>query len=211
MPHAPTKTVPHAAARSDLAVLTLGALAVSLAMIATNARAQEAQQGGPLDADTCLNAAVTAQSPIADCIHQATAPCGQTDPGGESALLCYTNAQEVWGQRITARKAALDAVAPDQIKALAGVELRYDLQMNLLQCERIEALQLVTRERDLTLQNERARCDAMATGLTYAKFFAQSTGVLTKAAQAQSGGPTPPTAPTAPTPPVAPDAPDAPQ
>jgi hypothetical protein len=179
---------------SALAAATALALSLAFAVIASGAQAKDGldvDEFTPLSADSCLTAAMTNNTPIVACVQEANAPCAQTEPGGEAALLCYTTAQEVWGERITTRMDAVTAVASEQLKALAGIELRYDLQMNLLQCERVEAVQLVTRERDLVLQGERARCDALATGLSYAKFFAQSAGVL-----AQSEGST--TAPQSP-------------
>ena len=196
-------------AQSAMAAATALALGLAFVLMASGARADVAEFT-PLPADDCLSAAMANNTPILACINEANAPCAQTEPGGEAALLCFTTAQEVWGERIGARMDAVSAVASDQLKSLAGIELRYDLQMNLLQCERVEALQLVTRERDLALQGDRARCDALATGLSYAKFFAQSAGVLAKAEMAPLA-PVAPTAPNEPSAPKAPEAPKAPQ
>ncbi len=65
--------------------------------------------------------------------------------------------------------ARLDQVASDDIRAIAGIEVKYDLMANLLQCDRLRALRLLRGDPDATALAQDAACAANATGRAYAK------------------------------------------
>ncbi|KKK57647.1 hypothetical protein LCGC14_3052360, partial [marine sediment metagenome] len=66
------------------------------------------------------------------------------------------------------------AEVPPEIAAIAGIEIKFDLRRNLLECERLTELKLVREEKSDALVHAAARCEATAVGLAYAKLVVQS-------------------------------------
>lgn len=90
------------------------------------------------------------------------------------AVLCYNTAQDTWGEGIATRMAEIRDSAPEKLSAVAGIEVKYDLLGNLMQCDRMEELSLVGEGEAATIQRDKARCTAAATGLVYVRLLMQA-------------------------------------
>lgn len=164
--------------RQTLAVLARSAvcaLALALPQIAA------AQGAAPKDSRTDPRACVEAQAekgaPVAECVNAAQVQCLEFQDASPAATECFIAFKESWGEMISARMQEIEAAAPAQITALAKIELKYDMMQNLLQCDRIEELAMLTRPDEAALVWQRARCEATATGLAFIKLVLQSRGI----------------------------------
>ncbi|MFW2542220.1 hypothetical protein ACN2XU_06235 [Primorskyibacter sp. 2E107] len=121
---------------------------------------------------TCLLEAQSKKGNPAICIEEAHAPC-LAEPADSPSLaaLCFTKARETWSTGITAEMDAIKAGAPEQIAAIAGIELKYDLIASLTQCDRMEELALLGDMPAERLQRDMARCQASSSGLAYARLL----------------------------------------
>lgn len=150
----------------------LPAIAAGLAssvLMAPPAVAQEFDTAG-----ACLEERAAAAAPLADCIVEAQAVCLSFPEPSLAGAECYRNAKEHWGGLIAARMEEIRAVASNELAAVAGIEVKYDLQGNLMQCDRMEELALVRKDPDEETVYARMRCEATAVGLAYAKLSYQS-------------------------------------
>ncbi|WP_218588655.1 hypothetical protein [Marivita hallyeonensis] len=129
-------------------------------------------------ADACLAARLVQQQNPASCVDEAHQRCLTTpDDMTASAVLCYNQAREAWRIGISAEMERIAETADDRIAAIAGVELKYDLLANLMQCDRMEELAKVGSEATGNqIARQRAQCEASASGLAYlrVKMRAQS-------------------------------------
>jgi hypothetical protein len=125
----------------------------------------------------CLQDAAQTGAPLGACVNDAQADCLGLDPGSSEGILCFQTTKARWGALITERMAEIEATAPDEIRQIAGIEVKYDLQINLLQCDRMEELSLVSRNPDTTTLHARAACESSAVGLSWVRLMARSGGV----------------------------------
>lgn len=133
-----------------------------------------AQEENPAD---CIQEQREAGAPAADCVNRAQERCLQYPLGTEAGIACYLEAKDRWGSRITERMETIRKTAPEEIAAIAGIEVKYDLKANLNQCDRMEELSLVRQDPDQGTVHVRARCEATAVGLAYVKLVLQSGGI----------------------------------
>lgn len=126
--------------------------------------------------DACLSERLAAGQPPAACVEEAHATCMRVDNETPAvATLCFVEAEKVWNGGIAGVMAQLADKAPEEITAIARIEVKYDLLAALLQCRRLEELSLsVGRDSDEMILRQNARCKANATGLTYALLFLRS-------------------------------------
>jgi len=152
---------------------------IAPALAALCAFAAPAWAAGEDSADprACVEAQVAAGAPAAECVNRAHAECLQYAEGSEAGIACFLEAKEAWGTRIKARMDEIRAAAPEEIAMIAGIEVKYDLQGNLLQCDRMEELRLVRQDPDAASAHADARCEATAVGLAYVKLMLQSDGI----------------------------------
>lgn len=150
----------------------LPAIATCLAFWALTAPPAVAQEFDT--AGACLEERAAADAPLADCIVAAQAVCLSFPAPSLAGAECYRNAKDHWGGLIAARMEEIRAVASEELAAIAGIEVKYDLRGNLLQCDRMEELSLVQKDPDEETVYARMRCEATAVGLAYAKFHYQS-------------------------------------
>lgn len=125
----------------------------------------------------CVRAQTEAKAPPSECVNRLHADCLQYPQGSEAGLACFIEAKEKWGALIKERMGEIQSAAPEEIGMIAGIEVKYDLQINLLQCDRIQELTLVHRDPDATTAHARARCEATAIGLAYVKLLLQSNSI----------------------------------
>lgn len=145
------------------------AISAPLSMLGTVA------QGGEFDgADACLQTQIDANQPIAKCVHGSQAICLSFDAPSMSGADCYRRAKVHWGDLISQRMTEIGNRASEEVAAIAGIEVKYDLKSNLTQCDRMEELALVQRDPDQETVYLRMRCEATAVGLAYAKLYFQS-------------------------------------
>lgn len=152
----------------------LAALCVAAGLFTTPARAAGDDTADPR---ACVEAQIAAGAPVAECVNRTHAECLQFAEGSEAGIACFLEAKEAWGQRIKARMDEIRASAPEEIAMIAGIEVKYDLQGNLLQCDRMEELRLVRQDPDAATAHADARCEATAVGLAYVKLLLQSDGI----------------------------------
>lgn len=144
-------------------------LALLLCLV-TPAAAQD-EFGDPTD---CLTRQGAANRPAADCVNEAMSACFQYEAASPAATACFRRGKEAWGTLIAARMQVIADRAPAEIAAIAGIEVKYDLRGNLMQCDRMADLALVRKDPDDTTLSARARCEATAVGLAYVKLWLQS-------------------------------------
>lgn len=126
----------------------------------------------------CVAGALEAGENPGLCVEEAHAQCHAAAPDAPNvATLCYTNAEAVWGEGLQSVMARIEADATEQIAAIAGIELRYDLLLGRLQCDRVEELsRVVGVEPGPVVQRQKARCTATAAGLAYVRLLWRSEG-----------------------------------
>lgn len=129
------------------------------------------------DAQACLDERIEENRPVAGCVQQVQAVCLAFDAPSLTGADCYRQAKEHWGTLISARMGKIQAHASEDVAAIAGIEVKYDLKGNLLQCDRMEDLSLVRKDPDDETVYTRMRCEATAVGLAYAKLYYQSSGM----------------------------------
>ena len=128
-------------------------------------------------AGDCLRAAAKTGEPLGACVNAAQSDCLGLDPGSSEGILCFQTTKARWGALITERMAEIAATAPEEIRQIAGIEVKFDLQINLLQCDRMEELSLVSRDPDATTLHARAACESSAVGLSWVRLMARSGAV----------------------------------
>ncbi|MDA7429549.1 hypothetical protein PGB28_13855 [Primorskyibacter aestuariivivens] len=147
-------------------------MAVLMVWIAAAAKADVA-----LDrVDACLAERMAAGQPAMPCVDEAHAACMNVDNETPAvATLCFVEAGKAWNNGIAGTMARIATKAPDEITAIARIEVKYDLLSALLQCSRLEELALsVGRDSEEKILRQNARCKENATGLTYARLFLRS-------------------------------------
>jgi len=117
---------------------------------------------------SCVDASTSAGTSPAPCIDQAQAECAAI-PGetNKVATLCFARAQEVWSDGIRAELDRISAVAPEEIAAIAAIEVKYDMISGLVQCDRLAELALVGEAATDAIERNKAHCSASATALSY--------------------------------------------
>ncbi|RVT82674.1 hypothetical protein DXV76_15655 [Rhodobacteraceae bacterium CCMM004] len=143
-------------------------LVLSLAVLATPAAAD------PGAARACVAERAQAGEAVADCVNRAQAACFQYEEGAPAGIACFREMREDWAAEIALRMDEIGAQAPEEIAAIAGVEVKYDLRRNLLECERMQELRLLRQEMDTGAMHAMVRCEATAVGLAYVKLLLQS-------------------------------------
>lgn len=152
--------------------------AVLLALpLTAPALAQETAPTAEADPDIaeCVSDRIGDQAPVAECVRAAAAPC-EAVPAAAPALAakCFIDLKEGFGVAIAGRMDRLEQTAPDQIVSVAGIEVKYDLMTNLLQCDRMSELRALRADPGEGALAQDAACQARATGLAYAKLLLQS-------------------------------------
>jgi hypothetical protein len=131
----------------------------------------------PQTPQACIDAQLQAGAPPAECVNRHQAECFQYEEGSAASLSCFLKAKDDWGDLIKERMDQIAAAAPEEIRAIAGIEVKYDLQANLLQCDRMRELTLVRKDPDDATAVANARCEATAVGLAYVKLYLQSNDI----------------------------------
>jgi hypothetical protein len=126
--------------------------------------------------NACISDRLSANEPVTVCIDAAHADCNSVSAETPAiATLCLVNAEKAWSGGIAGVMSEISELASEDIAAIAAIEVKYDLLSALLQCDRMEELQLVVgRESETEILRMNARCKARATALTYARLFVRS-------------------------------------
>jgi len=128
------------------------------------------------EVDACLTERLSAGRPPATCIDDAQSDCMRVDNEVPAvATLCFVEAEKKWQNGISGLMAQISDAAPDEIAAIAAIEVKYDLLSALLQCSRMEELSLtVGRDSEPAILRQNARCKSNAAGLSYARLYLRS-------------------------------------
>lgn len=129
-------------------------------------------------ARSCFKEQLGAGQPIMLCIERAAHECSQFPAGNAAGILCYVKAKDRWGEQIAAQMEKIKGEKDEREATIIGIELRYDLQANLLQCDRVEELALVDGAPDEMTAHSKAICESVAVGISYSRLLARS-GELT--------------------------------
>jgi len=125
--------------------------------------------------ETCLMSQAQSGGPSISCINEAQGSCIQfISDAPQAALLCFLDAQKIWTKYIGARMDFVLEKGGDDLAAVAGIEVKFDLLQNKLQCQRMSELTMLRAAPTEQTQITAARCDATANGLVFAKLVAQS-------------------------------------
>jgi hypothetical protein len=150
-------------------------------VLSAGAIAQDRQEGTVTPAEAvaaagdCVAGQAAAGQPAADCVNRAQELCLQfPESAADAATACFRDMKDAWGTAVAARMDEIAATAPEEIAAVARIEVRYDLTINLLQCDRMDALNRLRDQPPELLRAQDARCESTATGLTYVKLLLQS-------------------------------------
>ena len=125
--------------------------------------------------ETCLAAQMENGGPSIACVNEALGACIQfTADAPQAALQCFLQSQTTWKDYTSARMEFVRETGGEDIAAVAGIEVKFDLLQNKLQCQRMSELSMLRAAPTEQTQITAARCDATANGLVFAKLFAQS-------------------------------------
>ena len=125
--------------------------------------------------EACLLTQLDNAAPSIACVNEALGACIQfTADAPQAALQCFLSAQTTWASYIGARMDFVFEKGGEDIAAVAGIEVKFDLLQNKLQCQRMSELSMLNAAPTEQTQITAARCDATANGLVFAKLFAQS-------------------------------------
>ncbi len=141
-------------------------------MAVSSANAQEFDS-----AQACLDTHIAENAPVAECVQQAQSVCFSYDAPSLAGADCYRRAKDHWGELIAERMDMIRAKANPEVLAIAGIEVKYDLKGNLMQCDRMEELSLVQNDPSEETVFTRMRCEATAVGLAFAKLYFQSQSI----------------------------------
>ncbi len=122
----------------------------------------------------CIINYVAADSPYRACVQRAHSNCLAWPIGSTAGTACFVSAKAEWGARISERMAEIAETEPEEIRMIAGIEVKYDLQEGLLSCDRQYELSLVTRDPDDEIAYARARCEAEAVAFGYVALLGKS-------------------------------------
>ncbi|MDX1779934.1 MAG: hypothetical protein R3256_01320 [Thalassovita sp.] len=122
----------------------------------------------------CLDARISANEPVAECVKQVQSLCLSYDAPSMAGADCYRRAKDHWGGLISERMQRIRETASEQLSTIAAIEVKYDLKGNLMQCDRMEELSLVQKDPDDGTVYIRLRCEATAVGMAFAKLYYQS-------------------------------------
>lgn len=129
------------------------------------------------NAKACLDKQIQVGEPIAQCVNEVQSICLSFGAPSMAGADCYRRAKSHWGDLISARMNKVQASASEEVAAIAGIEVKYDLKGNLMQCDRMEELALVGKAPGEETVYTRLRCEATAVGLAFAKLYFQSSGL----------------------------------
>ncbi|WP_137700675.1 hypothetical protein [Marimonas lutisalis] len=111
----------------------------------------------------------------APCVAEAMGDCLAMPADAPSlASQCFRSAHDSWSKGIAAHMAHIRDTAPEKIAAIAGIEVKYDLLAGLTQCDRAEELALLGRTPVETIQRDKDRCTAAASGIAYVRLLWRS-------------------------------------
>lgn len=149
-------------------------LALLAQILAAPLSAEEPAKGADLSqTESCVAAALKANSSPADCLATLHAPC-LNFPASASpqSALCFVETRKSWDQRIKDR---LEKLADDPaVAAVASIESRYDLMANLLQCDRLDELSALYKMDEDQRLLQKTRCEAAAAGLAYIRLLVRA-------------------------------------
>ena len=129
----------------------------------------------------CLDTARGTGDAPASCIDQALSPCiDEPDDLNSVAILCFEEARKTFGDGIRARMAQIRDTARENIAAIAGIEVKYDLIASLTQCDRMEELARLGDSTAEKIQRRKSQCAAAASGLTWLRLVLRSADMPTK-------------------------------
>lgn len=154
---------------------TLGQLGVSALLAAVFVALAPAPIGaeetGAAQAATCIAERIAQGRAPNDCVDARHAICtGLSQQTPAVAVVCFRTAEQEWSQASRAILDRLQAEAPEEITAIAGIELKYDLLSGRLQCDRIEELAIAVSDHGSeAIARQKARCQATAAGLAHVR------------------------------------------
>ena len=124
-------------------------------------------------AEACFVSADQDGTNPALCIQAAQDPCmDNSDATPAVATLCFADARTAWSSAVSTAMATLDSRGDDRLAAFARIESRYDLLVNLLNCDRAEELAIALSDLEgAQVALQKARCQATATAITYMRLF----------------------------------------
>lgn len=130
-------------------------------------------------ADACLAAAFDAGGQGGDCVEIAHAECtALPEEAPAVAVLCFTDGQRVWDTATAATMKSLATRLPEDVAAITGIEVKYDILSGLLQCDRLEELAIAVSDLPSgTIAREKARCAATVAGLAYTRLRWRAQGL----------------------------------
>lgn len=153
----------------------IAAICVALAYGPTATFAAEEMLQSQDQVEACLLTQLSNGAPSIACINEALGACIQfTGDAPQAALQCFLEAQKTWTRYIGARMDFVLEKGGEDIAAVAGIEVKFDLLQNKLQCQRMSELSMLQAAPTEQTQITAARCDATANGLVFAKLVAQS-------------------------------------
>lgn len=121
----------------------------------------------------CVAANVASRAPIAACLQDAQAACGQYPGNNAQTLDCYVAAKAEWAGLIKDLLASF-ADRPESFREIARIEAKYSVSRNLMACARQMELLLIGREFEIADGIAKAQCEAQATGVSYVELLMSS-------------------------------------
>lgn len=155
----------------------LACLAAALLTLPLAAAAQDEGKAAPdpvAQLKGCIADKVEAGDEPRPCVNEVQAECLDLPAEAPSvAAKCFLERKETWGAALSETMKGLQKGLSEDAAAMAGIEMKYALMGNLMQCDRLEELRLVREDPSEATRAVDARCEATATGMALADLLAR--------------------------------------
>ncbi len=123
----------------------------------------------------CVQQHAAKETNPAVCVNEALQDCLSVPADSPSvASVCFRDANQAFADGIAQRMAQLQAAAPENIAAIAGIEVKYDLLSGMTQCDRLAELALIGNGAMQDIQRSKDQCATIATGMAHVRLLWRS-------------------------------------
>lgn len=116
--------------------------------------------------DECVDLQLEKSEPLGECVRGALVNCVDWPVGEPSGTACFVTAKDEWGDLLGQRMQRVREAADERVAKIAEIEIRYELERSLRECDRQMELVLLDVPQDDRSDYLRAQCEATAVAAT---------------------------------------------
>lgn len=116
--------------------------------------------------DECVELQLEKSAPLGECVRGAFVNCVDWPVGEPSGTACFVTSKDEWGELLGQRMQRVRAEADERVAKIAEIEIRYELERSLRECDRQMELVLLDIPQDDRSDYMRAQCEATAVAAT---------------------------------------------